>query len=113
MLKLFRRGNRTVCLSENQSCFLDISSLRDDERLEFRYDQHQNLVAIQKIRLALLDIPMTATAATDIEPGQIGQVFYQGSYWSARCDDNTKIQAGQSVLVIARHDLILLVIPAG
>ena len=91
---------------------LNVSQLREDERLEFKYDSHNNLVAIQKVKLSLFREQMEGTAETDIEPTVCGRVFYGGSSWKAVVDEDVKILAGQKVLVTARQNLTLLVVPA-
>ena len=90
----------------------DLRHLREDERLEFKYDQSGRLIAVQKIKLTLFHNPIEGRAETDILPGRFGRVFYSGTSWRAKCDEEMKISAGQTVLVIARQDLTLLVLPA-
>lgn len=111
MIRLFR-SSPISHFFPNHPLVLNISQLREDERLEFRYDTHNNLVAIQKIKLCLFQEQMEATAETDIEPNISGRVFYNGASWKATVDTNVKIVTGQKVLVKARHNLTLLVIPA-
>lgn len=95
----------------NHPLVLNISQLREDERIEFKYDIHHNLIAIQKIKLSLLEEKIEATAETDIEPNSPGRVFYNGSSWKAIVDGNMKVVTGQKVVVKARHNLTLFVIP--
>lgn len=95
----------------NQPLILNVTQLREDERIEFKYDRNNNLIAIQKIKLSLLEEPMEAVAETDIEANGSGRVFYQGSSWKA-LSEGEKIFAGEKLLVTAKHHLTLLVIPA-
>ncbi|MCY6494564.1 NfeD family protein [Leptolyngbya sp. GGD] len=111
MLKLIQKKDSVVKLFQG-ACVLDVSALREDERLEFKYDHHQNLVAIHKIHVSLLNVPQEAEAETDIEAGKIGRVFFEGKSWGARCEQDTKVLAGQPVLVTGWRDLLtVMVIP--
>ena len=96
----------------NRQLVLDASKLREDERLEFKYDYQKNLIAIQKIKLAVAAEPMEAIAQTDITPGFFGRVIYQGDSWKARSDGEQTIAKDQKVLVVAQHGLTLIVTPA-
>lgn len=110
MFKLFKRSDINYEFG-NQRFAINLSHLREDERLEFKYDKNNNLVAVQKVKLSLLEEPIEAVAETDIETNGVGRVFYQGTYWKAICDGD-KVLAGQKVLVKAKHNLTLLVIPS-
>lgn len=49
---------------------------------------------------------------TEILPGQVGRVLYEGNSWAARCEDpEVTIPAHQSVLVVGRKGTTLLVLP--
>jgi len=51
-----------------------------------------------------------ATVSYRIQPGQIGQVKYRGSYWSACClDEDLVLLPGAQVRVIERVELTLVV----
>lgn len=93
---------------------IDVSRLKEDERLEFKYDQHRNLIAIQKVKLSLFRQKKEGRAETEIPPGGFGRVTYSGTSWKAYCDGDSKIEAGQPVLVMGRLDSVtLIVIAAG
>lgn len=92
---------------------LDVSRLQENERLQFKYDRNKKLVAIQKVKLSLFEEPMEGIAETEFSSAGFGRVFYQGISWKAYCEERTKIATGELVLVIAKHELTLLVIPAG
>lgn len=47
-----------------------------------------------------------------IQPGKPGRVKYQGVWWSARCLENVTLLPEQTVKVIGRTNLTLLVQPA-
>ena len=57
---LFGKNKQTDYTSGGRSLTVDASRLREDERLEFKYDQHKNLISIQKIKLSLFREPMEA-----------------------------------------------------
>ena len=53
-----------------------------------------------------------AKVLTDISPGQVGRVLYEGSSWQARSgEDDVAIAPDETVLVIARKGNTLIVIP--
>jgi NfeD-like C-terminal, partner-binding len=85
--------------------------LREDERLELIYDQDRKLRAIQKIRLSKVFGLAEGRSATNIPPLGEGYVWYKGSSWKARSDSLTVINAGQKIVVKARYNLTLLVMP--
>lgn len=112
MNKLFRKADRRNNSSEHEPIVFDVSRLRDDERLEFKYDHNQQLVAVQKIKLSLFKEPIEGLAETEIPAGGSGRIFYQGTSWKARSEAEVPIIAGQIVLVKARYELTLFVVPA-
>lgn len=63
------------------------------------------------------DLKLDATEAetlTEILPGKLGRVLYEGNSWSARCDtfDGT-IAPHQKVYVVGRKGTTLIVVPEG
>lgn len=53
-----------------------------------------------------------AEVSLTIPPGGEGEVSYEGSLWSARCQiSDTAIAAGQLVYVVGRHGNTLIVLP--
>ncbi|MGA9379631.1 MAG: NfeD family protein [Phormidium sp.] len=112
MNKLFGKANQVKNYLEHEPIVFDVSRLRDDERLEFKYDHNHQLVAVQKIKLSLFKEAIEGSAETDIPAGSSGRIFYQGSSWKARSDAEVPIIAGQIVLVKARYELTLFVVPA-
>lgn len=48
-----------------------------------------------------------------IQPQQVGRVQFDGSLWPARCEQEVTLAAGQSVCVVRRCGLTLLLEPAG
>jgi membrane protein implicated in regulation of membrane protease activity len=49
---------------------------------------------------------------TDLVPGELGRVRYEGGSWAARCEDPTlAIAAEAKVLVVGREGTTLLVLP--
>jgi membrane protein implicated in regulation of membrane protease activity len=53
-----------------------------------------------------------AETLTEILPGKVGRVIYEGSSWSARCDDfKVAIAPQQKVYVVGRRGTTLIVVP--
>ncbi|MBW4579382.1 MAG: NfeD family protein [Tildeniella nuda ZEHNDER 1965/U140] len=53
-----------------------------------------------------------AETLTEILPGKIGRVRYEGNSWAARCEDHTlTIAPNQTVYVVARKGTTLSVMP--
>jgi len=102
ILELFRHPRSIV---------LDVSRLKEDERIEFKYDQNKTLIAIQKVKLSLFQQPIRAIAETEILPADFGRVFFQGSSWKAQSESEFAISKGQSVLVTSQHGITLIVNP--
>jgi hypothetical protein len=46
-----------------------------------------------------------------IEPSKNGRVRFQGSWWSARCEQETTIFPGEMVRVVGRQNITLIVEP--
>lgn len=91
---------------------LDVSKLKDNERLEFQYDHNQKLIAVQKITLTNANKSMEARVEMDIQPGGYGRVMYQGNSWKAWSDYDGIIEKGSKVLVLGQHGITLLVTPS-
>lgn len=49
-----------------------------------------------------LDLSNEAIVTQTIQPGVAGQVKFQGSWWTARCELGVVIKPGQKVYVVAR-----------
>ena len=105
MFKLFTRQNKSVTLESNPPYVIDLSCLQTDELLEFRYDEQERLSSVRKLKL----LNGLAKAETDIEPNGNGRVLWHGSSWRACCAGVQKIIEGQTVFVLARQDLTLIV----
>jgi len=52
-----------------------------------------------------------ATVVKAIEPLRTGQIRFQGSWWSARCQRNIVLRPGELVNVVGRQNITLLVEP--
>ncbi|MFK8181845.1 MAG: NfeD family protein [Phormidesmis sp.] len=53
-----------------------------------------------------------ARTTTEIAPGQIGRVIYEGNSWQAKCsDENASVGLNQEVFVIERKGNTLIVMP--
>lgn len=53
-----------------------------------------------------------AETLTEILPGKIGRVRYEGNSWAARCEDHTlTIAPHQKVYVVSRKGTTLLIMP--
>ncbi|PSB06569.1 hypothetical protein C7B61_16880, partial [filamentous cyanobacterium CCP1] len=46
-----------------------------------------------------------------IQPGKNGRVRFQGSWWSARCEQDVTILPGEVVRVVGRQNITLIVEP--
>jgi membrane protein implicated in regulation of membrane protease activity len=64
-------------------------------------------------RRAALKLDATeAETLTEIRPGQIGRVCYEGNSWAARCEGSqVDIPAGRRVYVVGRRGTTLMVMP--
>jgi membrane protein implicated in regulation of membrane protease activity len=74
----------------------------------------QSAWATQPMRSAINfdDFDKEAVVEEIIEPGKCGQVRYRGSWWNARCIEAVTLYPGETVYVIRRHALTLVVRPA-
>jgi hypothetical protein len=55
---------------------------------------------------------VTGETLTEILPGQVGRVLYEGNSWRAKCDDdNISLQPQQTVYIVRREGTTLIVIP--
>ena len=52
-----------------------------------------------------------AETLTEIRPGQVGRVRYEGNSWAARCETQFDIPAGRRVYVVGRKGTTLIVMP--
>ncbi|MGG6266940.1 NfeD family protein [Leptolyngbya sp. AN03gr2] len=53
-----------------------------------------------------------AETLTEIRPGEVGRVCYEGNSWAARCESsNLDIPAGRRVYVVGRRGTTLIVMP--
>lgn len=52
-----------------------------------------------------------ATVVKAIVPFRTGQIRFQGSWWSARCQRDITLQPGERVSVVGRQNITLLVEP--
>ncbi len=62
-------------------------------------------------RAKMLDSQQAKTL-TAISPGETGRVLYEGNSWQARCaDEQLGIDPNQSVYVVGRQGITLMVLP--
>lgn len=60
-----------------------------------------------------LESAREARTITEILPGEVGRVLYEGNSWAARCDDlQAAIAPNQWVYVVGRRGNTLLIMPA-
>lgn len=52
-----------------------------------------------------------AVVAKTIQPYKTGRIQFQGSWWFARCDSEITLYPGETVRVIGRQNITLLVEP--
>jgi hypothetical protein len=57
-----------------------------------------------------LDLRREAIVTQPIEPGRTGQVKFQGSWWTARCDSEIVLFPNQLVHVIGRLNATMLLV---
>jgi hypothetical protein len=110
MDKSFGKAQSVSHFADHEPIIFDVSRLREDERLEFKYDHNHQLIAVQKVKISLFKEYTEGCAETDIDAGGLGRIFYQGSSWRARSEASVPIKVGQTVLVRARYELTLFVI---
>lgn len=54
---------------------------------------------------------VVAETLTEIAPGKVGRVLYEGNSWRARCEDDTSVAPQQKVYVVRREGTTLIVVP--
>ena len=106
MTRLFGFSHQAINLP-NPPYVLDLSQLRPNEYIQLRYDTNGKLVGLQKLQL--LARAGTAKAETDIFPGEIGRVTYQGKSWRAYCEGEAYILKNRTALVLGQDNLTLIV----
>lgn len=63
-------------------------------------------------RNSKLSDAMIGETLTEILPGSVGRVLYEGNSWRARCDDDKLTLApGQKVYIVSREGTTLIVMP--
>ncbi len=61
-----------------------------------------------------LSPPSEGQVSATIPRGGVGEVSYEGSYWSARCQvSDVTLTAGETVYVVGRQGNTLIVLPIG
>lgn len=53
-----------------------------------------------------------ATIEAVIQPGRLWRVYYQGTSWKARSNQNVSLEVGDTVYVVDRQNITLIVEPA-
>ncbi|HIK27632.1 MAG: NfeD family protein [Oscillatoriaceae bacterium SKW80] len=67
---------------------------------------------IPKRKVCALEDSREAETLTEIPPGKVGRVLYEGISWRAKCEANDiSIPANQKVFVIRKEGTTLIVIP--
>ena len=57
----------------------------------------------------LSDLEKEAIVTQPIRPGNPGQVYFQGSWWTARCDQAIMLRRNERVYVVGRINLTVFV----
>lgn len=68
----------------------------------------------QQSHVAPVPVPSKSSKAivdAAISPGRAGRIRYQGSWWSARCEQDITLSPGAEVRVVGRQNITLLVEP--
>ncbi|HEY9661544.1 MAG TPA: NfeD family protein [Allocoleopsis sp.] len=52
-----------------------------------------------------------AVVAEPIRPNETGRVRFQGSWWSARCEQEVTLMPGTVVYVMGNRGIVLIVVP--
>jgi membrane-bound ClpP family serine protease len=77
-----------------------------------RVRRSTNVVKLQPSSFDMnLDSPFPAIVQESIYPKSFGRVHFMGTYWPARCDRPIALVVGQSVRVIRRDGIVLIVEP--
>ncbi len=71
-----------------------------------RYSSQENCLSFNHLKPYA-----TAIVTLTIAPGQAGQIKFQGSWWTARCEQGLTLIPGKVVHVISRQNLTLYVEP--
>jgi len=63
-------------------------------------------------RKSLIQDAVIGETLTEILPGQVGRVLYEGNSWRAKCDDDKiSLPSQQTVYVVRREGTTLIVMP--
>ena len=66
----------------------------------------------QRRRKSLIQDAAIGETLTEILPGQVGRVLYEGNSWRAKCDDHKiTLPSQQTVYVVRREGTTLIVMP--
>ena len=76
---------------------LKIFSFQEDRRAE------------SSVRASLKYLEVEATVAQVIQPKRSGRVYYKGSWWPARCEEEIILAPGEIVYVIGIQGITLIV----
>ncbi|MBD1849882.1 NfeD family protein [Cyanobacteria bacterium FACHB-502] len=94
-----------MSITRDFNFFSSLSNLFSSDSFPLTPEQFEDSSTLEET------IANAAVVEKAIQPGKPGRVKYQGVWWSARCLENITLLPEQTVTVVGRMNLTLLVQP--